>query len=376
MPADALSSYVAQIVPALRETGGDLAAVALQRGLVSELKTRRQVEERLTALSGEDDAAHSFNGIDFQSYLEAERPRQALAHRGSKIGVVVASGEILDGRQPSGTIGGDSLAQLLREAQYDDDIEAVVLRIDSPGGSVFASEVIRREIEALKAAGKPVVASMSSTAASGGYYIAMNADEIWASPATLTGSIGVFAVLPTLERTLAKVGVHTDGVGTTALAGAFSLERSLSAEQRELLQLSVDHEYKNFVTIVAAARGKPYEAIDSVAQGRVWSGADAKTQGLVDGLGSFHDAVAAAARRADLGDEYRLEYIEPRESWQQIFASEISAMAARATLAIAPERLDAASVVARVTPLQAELKRLMRFTDARGAYYYCVCTVQ
>jgi len=377
MQPDALATYVTQIVPALRVSGGNLAAVAVEAGLVNELKTRRQVEQRLIALAGEDEETHSFNGIDFRNYLEAERPRRALAKAGGKkIGVVVAAGEILDGRQPAGTIGGDSLAQLLREAAYDGDIEAVVLRIDSPGGSVFASEVIRREIEALKAAGKPVIASMGSTAASGGYYIAMNADEIWASPTTLTGSIGVFAVLPTLERTLAKIGVHTDGVGTTSLSGAFSLERSLTAEQRELLQLSVDHEYREFVAHVAAARGKTPEQIDAVAQGRVWAGTDAKAQGLVDHLGSVQDAIDAAAKRADLGDDFGVRYIEAEESWRQVFANQIRVLASRAVRAVAPEPAGLNAVLTRLSPLDAELKRLARFTDTRRAYYYCMCVVQ
>jgi len=377
MQPNAIAEYVEKIIPAMRAHGGDLAAVAAERGLVNELKTRQQVEQRLIALTGEDDATHSFNGVDFNDYLEAERPRHALTNIGSKkIGMVIASGEILDGTQPSGSIGGDSLAALLRDARFDDDIKAIVLRIDSPGGSVFASEVIRREIEALKAAGKPVIASMSSTAASGGYYIAMNADEIWASPTTLTGSIGVFSVLPTLERTLAKVGVHTDGIGTTSLSGGFDLQRSLNNDQRELLQLSVDHEYRQFIANVATARGKTAEEIDAVAQGRVWAGSDAKEHGLVDNIGSLQDAVDAAAKRANLGKNYKLEYIEAKESWRQAFANQIQMFASRATRAIAPEHLNFATVITRLPPLEAELKRLARFTDTRSAYYYCVCTVQ
>ncbi len=377
MQPQAIAEYVAQIVPSMRANGGNLAGVAAERGLVNELKTRTQVDQRLMAITGEDDATHSFYGVDFDDYLKAERPRQALANMsGKKIGMVIASGEILDGAQPSGTIGGDSLAALLRDARYDDDIAAIVLRIDSPGGSVFASEVIRREIEALKIAGKPVIASMSSTAASGGYYIAMNADEIWASPTTLTGSIGVFAVLPTLERTLAKVGVHTDGIGTTPLSGAFNLQRSLTSDQRELLQLSVDHEYKQFIANVAAARGKTPDEIDAVAQGRVWAGSDAKEHGLIDSIGSLQDAIDAAAKRANLGKNYKLKYIESQESWRQAFANQIHVLAARAAQAVAPQQFSFTNVIARLPPLEAELKRLARFTDTRSAYYYCVCTVQ
>lgn len=373
----ALAEYIEQIVPALRGKEGDLAAVSIERGLVNELKTRAQVEQRLMALTGENDSTHSYYSVQLDDYVEINRARRTLANAGDKkVGIVVASGEILDGTQPSGSIGGDSLAQLLRDARYDDHIAAVVLRIDSPGGSVFASEVIRREVEALKQAGKAVVASMSSTAASGGYYIAMNADEIWASPTTLTGSIGVFAVLPTLERTLAKLGVHSDGIGTTQLSGAFHLERSMTNEQRDLLQLTVDHEYRQFVARVADARGKSADQIDAVAQGRVWSGADAKQQGLVDNLGSLHDAIAAAAKRAKLSGDIKLEYIEPQESWRQAFANNIHVLATRAARSIAPEQIGFNAAIARLPPLEAELRRIAHFTDARKAYYYCVCTVQ
>lgn len=385
----ALQDYVEQIVPSLRAKGGDFAAVAAERGLVTALKTRAQVEQRLMTITGEDASTRSFHGIDFSSYLLAERPRQQLAKLDRKsIGLVVASGEILDGVHPSGVIGGDSLAGLLRDARFDDHVAAVVLRIDSPGGSVYASEIIRREVEELKRAGKPVIVSMSSTAASGGYYIAMNADEIWASPNTLTGSIGVFAVLPTLERTLAKIGVRTDGVGTTPLSGAFTLERSLTEQQRELLQLTVEHEYAEFIAKVAEARGKKIApgdsveadnataAVDAIAQGRVWAGAHAQARGLVDELGLLKDALNAAAVRANLGDDYKVKYIEPAVTWRQLFATQVQSLAARATKALAPEATRTRGIVARMTPLEAELRRLARFAERRGAYYYCVCTVQ
>jgi protease-4 len=235
--------------------------------------------------------------------------------------------------------------------------------------------VIRREVQALKQEGKPVVASMSSTAASGGYYIAMDADEIWASPTTLTGSIGVFAVLPTLERTLDKVGVHTDGIGTTPLAGAFDPMRSLTAEQRELLQTVVEHEYKKFVGSVAAARNKTVEEIDSVAQGRVWAGAHAKEQGLIDRLGSLREAVASAAKLGELGDDYGVDYLEPEVSWRATLATHVHAAAARLAGVIGPE-VALQSVAQHLTPLELELRRLTRFAQSRAAQFYCLCTVQ
>ncbi len=373
---NALSDYAEQIVPAVRKAQGNLAGIAVEQSLVTELKTRQQVEQRLMALTGEDDN-HSFYGISFGDYMQAEHGNHAFKNAGApKIGVVVASGEILDGSQPPGTIGGDSTAELLKQARFDDDVHAVILRIDSPGGSVFASEVIRREIELLRAAGKPVIASMSSTAASGGYYIAMNADEIWASRTTLTGSIGVFAVLPTIERSLAKLGIHTDGIGTTPLSGGFALERSLTDPQRELLQLSIDHEYRQFIELVANARGKTPDDIDAIAQGRVWAGGDAAERGLVDKIGSFQDAVEAAAARAKLGKDYRLDYVESKQTWRQIFASEIHMLAARAAEVVAPEQIAMRRLLAKFSPLEIELQRLARFTDPHRAYYYCVCTVE
>jgi protease-4 len=289
----------------------------------------------------------------------------------------VLAGQILDGDHAPGTIGSDSAARLLRQALDDDDVKAVVLRIDSPGGSMFASEVIRREIDALKAAGKPVIASMSSTAASGGYYIAMAADEIWASPATLTGSIGVFGVFPTIERSLEKLGITSDGVGTTPLADALRPERTMSQDAKDVLQTSVEHAYRVFVNHVATAREKTFEQVDAVAQGRVWAGIDAEKHGLVDKLGSYGDAVSAAAERAGLAeDDYQLEYIEPPLGWRQALAMQAQVLAARATAALVPERPMFAATRKLFAPLERELTQIARLTDPKQLYYYCACEVE
>jgi protease-4 len=263
----------------------------------------------------------------------------------------------------------------LREALHNDSIKAVVLRIDSPGGSVFASEVIRREVDALRKAGKPVVASMSSVAASGGYYIAMDADEIWASPATLTGSIGVFAVFPTVEHTLNKFGITIDGVGTTPLADALRLDRTMTDAGKAILQASVEHTYSEFVEHVAAAREKSFDDIDAVAQGRVWAGVDAAQHGLVDHLGSYKDALNAAAKRAKLGKDYKVEYIEPPLGWREAIALQSQALAARFARAVAPEQKLLTEARRWFEPLEEELARLSRFTDPKQVYYYCPCSV-
>ena len=373
--AGSIAAYVNEMGASARATKGDLAQVALERGLVTELKSRHEVEEYIKGIVGEDKEDHGYQGVHHWDYLSAVRASHALEIEGDHLGVVVAAGEILDGDQPPGTVGSDSAVRLLRQARYDDSIKAVVLRIDSPGGSMLASEVIRREIDAIRAAGKPVIASMSSLAASGGYYIAMDADEIWASPATLTGSIGVFAVFPTFERTLEKFGVSTDGVGTTPLAGALTVERTLKDEPREILQLSVEHAYSTFVGHVSTAREKPFEEIDAVAQGRVWAGSDASRIGLVDKLGSYRDALNAAAERAGLGKDYKVEYIEPALGWRQALARQAQVLAARVTRALVPKHDLLFSARKLLSPVEAELARLARFSDPTQVYYYCPCSV-
>jgi protease IV len=375
LEAGAIADYANNFAAAAKEQRGDLAAVALAKGLVTELKSRREFEDQMKALVGEDEDEHTFRGIAHWDYLAAVRTKHALQLDGERIGVVVASGEILDGEQPPGTVGSDSLVRLLRDALHEDDIKAVVLRIDSPGGSMFASEVIRREIDALRDAGKPVVASMSSVAASGGYYIAMDANEIWASPATLTGSIGVFAVFPTVERTLGKFGITIDGVGTTPLADSLRLDRTLHDQAKEILQASVEHAYSVFVDNVATARKKSFDDIDAVAQGRVWAGTDASQRGLVDHLGSYKDALNAAAKLAKLGDDYKVEYIEPPLGWRQAIALQSQALAARFGRAVAPERQLFEGARRWFAPLEEELARLSRFTDPKQVYYYCPCSV-
>ncbi|MET0550728.1 MAG: signal peptide peptidase SppA [Xanthomonas sp.] len=293
--------------------GGDLAKFALQQKLVDGLKTREDVEQLLTKRGvADDDADTGFRNVDLDGYLQQLDLRRSPVDSRPQVAVVVAAGEISGGEQPAGRIGGESTAALLRQARDDDAVKAVVLRVDSPGGEVFASEQIRREVVALKAAGKPVVVSMGDLAASGGYWISMNADRIYADPSTITGSIGIFGMIPNITRTLDKIGVHTDGVGTTRFAGAFDMTRPMDPAVGQLIQSVINKGYADFTGRVAQARGKSVEAIDQVARGRVWSGAQAKERGLVDAFGGFKDAVADAAARAKLGgpDKYRVRYVE------------------------------------------------------------------
>jgi len=292
---------------------GDLARFALQQKLVDGLKTREEVDALLTERGVADsDADGGYRQISLGDYLTQVDAHRSPVDSRPQVAVVVAEGEIGGGDLPAGRIGGVSTSALLREARDDDDVKAVVLRVDSPGGEVFASEQIRREVEALKTAGKPVVVSMGDMAASGGYWISMNADRIYADESTITGSIGIFGMIPNFARSLDKIGVHTDGVGTTRFAGAFDVTRPMDPAVGQVIQSVINKGYADFTGKVAAARKKPVDAVDEVARGRVWSGAQAKERGLVDEFGGLKAAVAHAATLAKLGEagKFRVRYIE------------------------------------------------------------------
>lgn len=377
LPADAIAKYVAGVAGALAGQGGDGAKLALDAGLVTGIRTSIEVENELAELVGRDDDNDSYRSVDVDDYLRVVYAEEKLKGDGKPvIGVVVAAGEMLDGYQPAGTIGGESTARLIREARLDDDVKALLLRIDSPGGSMFAAEQIHREIEALKAEGKPVIVSMGDVAASGGYYIAAPADEIWARPTTITGSIGIFATIPTVNRTLDKIGVTVDGVGTTAWAGQLRIDRPLGKEAGQFLQATVEHGYSVFLDRVAAGRGKTSGEIDVVAQGRVWAGVDAKRIGLVDHLGGFDDALDAAAALAGVAKgEYDVEFIEPGLSWAEELALQVKT---RMVLAFADlgGKLPGsalARVAKQLDPVAAELERWSRLSSANHLYAYCFC---
>jgi len=288
----------------------------------------------------------------------------------------VASGEILDGSQPPGTVGGESTARLIREARRDDDVKAIVLRVDSPGGSVLASEEIYREVRAAQKNGKPIVVSMGDLAASGGYYIAASADEIWAHPATITGSIGIFGAIPTFQNTLAKIGVNVDGVGTTSLSGQLRVDRALGEDAKKILQATIDHGYEEFLARVASGRKKTRDEVDAVAQGRVWIGSDAVDKGLVDHLGLFDEAVKAAAKRASLEGEYDVERIEPPMSWAESLALQIRVWFAVHVVGDVVSHGPLAQWSRRVEPLQRELERWTRMNSRDYRYVYCFCDLR
>ena len=389
LPAGSLARYITSLPQAAVAALGSAAQVALKAHLVTGIKSAPQVEQRIAALTAAD-SDNGFRQVSAEDYARVLHAGTALGRRDqTRVAVIVAEGEILDGSQPPGTIGGESMTRLLRQARQDDRIKAVVLRVDSPGGSVTASEQIYRAVQALRKAGKPVVVSMANYAASGGYYISASADEIWADPATITGSIGIFAEVPNINRTLSKFGVGVDGLGTTSLAGMLRPDVPLSEAARTLLQSNVDYGYSQFLERVASGRHRTTAQIDAIAQGRVWAGVDAQAHGLVDHLGSFDDAVKAAARRAHLRD-YKLQFLEPERSWAQSLAMQVKVRAVQVLASTGLADLSGLVSVggplggplgelgklAQATPLAREVQRLSHLDRADRLYAYCFCTVQ
>jgi protease IV len=372
-----IATYANNFVSAVRTARGDAAQVAMDAGLVTGLKSAPEVEQRMIELAGADEATHSFRAISDRDYMRVVKTENKLRGDGAKrVAVIIASGDMLDGDQPPGTIGGHSTAQLIRDARLDEDVKAVVLRIDTGGGSALAAEQIYREIIALKASGKPVVASMGDYAASGGYYIAAPADEIFASANTITGSIGIFATLPTVDRGLARLGITVDGVGTTELSGAMRIDRPMTPQLRDYLQATVERGYEQFLIHVAEGRNRTRDEIHSVAQGRVWVGVDAHRIGLVDTLGTFDDAVKSAAARADLGDDYMIDRREQSRSWAQELALQLKMK----VLATAGSLLKGNDSLARLrqlaAPLNDEVARFISVSRPDKTYAYCFCTVE
>jgi protease-4 len=386
MKPGAIQSYADELASRLEAEKGNAARAAVSAGLVDRLMSRPAVDDYLATLVGNDETDDgTFNAIGFRAYVLATGLEERLqdGKHPKSVAVIVASGEIVDGEAAPGVIGGDTLAAEIRRARFDDSVAAVVLRIDSPGGSMFASQVIFDELAALKADGKPLMASMSSVAASGGYYIAMVADEIWARNTTITGSIGVGALVPTVPRTLARLGVHVDGFGTTRMAGQLRLDRPLGDDARRVLTASVEDAYRIFVGKVAAARGMTFEQADGIARGRVWIGADARERGLVDQIGGLDEAVAAAAARAGLEEgTYGRRYMDPDRTLLQRLAEEIGAQSVHAAGRLGlgsilsglggHPRGMAREVLAR---FDREAQMLSRFNDPRGIYAHCDCAV-
>ncbi|EGQ7963303.1 signal peptide peptidase SppA [Vibrio vulnificus] len=366
-----LNPSMEEFLSQLKSVNGDLAALSIKLGLVDELATRQQLRAQLAekfGASGDD----SYKAISYYDYRATMRDNFDV--NADDIAIVVASGTIMDGQQPRGTVGGDTVAGLLRQARNDDKVKAVVLRVDSPGGSAFASEVIRNEVQALKDAGKPIVVSMSSLAASGGYWISMSADKIIAQPTTLTGSIGIFSVITTFEKGFNKLGIYTDGVGTSPFSGE-GISTGLSKGASQAFQMGIEHGYQRFISLVGNNRDLSLDAVDKVAQGRVWTGYDARQHGLVDQIGDFDDAVAEAAKMAQL-ENYNLYWVEeplsPTEQFIQEFMKQVKISMGVDIQSILPPSLQP---VAQQMEQHASL--LQNFNDPKGYYAFCLnCEVQ
>ncbi|EIX4886595.1 signal peptide peptidase SppA [Vibrio vulnificus] len=366
-----LNPSMEEFLSQLKSVNGDLAALSIKLGLVDELATRQQLRAQLAekfGASGDD----SYKAISYYDYRATMRDNFDV--NADDIAIVVASGTIMDGQQPRGTVGGDTVAGLLRQARNDDKVKAVVLRVDSPGGSAFASEVIRNEVQALKDAGKPIVVSMSSLAASGGYWISMSADKIIAQPTTLTGSIGIFSVITTFEKGFNKLGIYADGVGTSPFSGE-GISTGLSKGASQAFQMGIEHGYQRFISLVGNNRDLSLDAVDKVAQGRVWTGYDALQHGLVDQIGDFDDAVAEAAKMAQL-ENYNLYWVEeplsPTEQFIQEFMKQVKISMGVDIQSILPPSLQP---VAQQMEQHASL--LQNFNDPKGYYAFCLnCEVQ
>jgi protease-4 len=375
----AFQQYADNATELLTNANGDTARMALDYGLVDELLPRDGINARLKALvvdgDEDDDGADGYPRIGHEAYLRVIRGEESEPSAEESVGVVVASGIILDGNQPPGTVGGDSMARLIRRATADERIKALVLRVDSPGGSAFASEVVLRELEVFQESGRPlVVVSMGSVAASGGYWISMSADEIWASPTTLTGSIGIGATFPTFQRSLDRLGIHVDGVGTTALAGQFNPLRELGPDIVAIVGQSIQHGYDQFIGKVANHRDQSVEEIDEVARGRVWIATDARDRGLIDNLGNLRDAIASAAGLAGLEEgDYRIDYLEKELDFSERIALELAHIFAPLVRALGVEPVVPLDFQWLIDVAVEPLRLLERLNDPRGLYVYCFC---
>ena len=375
LPAGAVMAMIDNLPQLMDEVKGDSGKLSLSARLVDGLKTRDELRAMMIKRGALDGEAKSFRQVGFNDYVARNRPKVF----GDAVGVIVASGDITDGIAGPGSIGGKSTSNMIRRAREDDQIKALVLRVDSPGGSAFGSELIRRELELTRAAGKPVVVSMGNVAASGGYWISMAADEVIADPSTITGSIGVFAILPTADKVVDKLGIHTAGVTTTWLADAYNPLRPLDPRFGQLVQSSINHIYSEFTTKAAAARKTTPAKIDEVGQGRVWTGAQAKERGLVDRLGSYRDALASAAIRAKLPAGYRVAYIERDNSRvEQLLGmlgmSASQALTLQVKLGLMPSGLPAAAL----GDVTRELGWLSELSDGRKPYAavtHCMCAM-
>ncbi|MFO6422962.1 signal peptide peptidase SppA [Motilimonas sp. KMU-193] len=364
---DAVAPNIDSYLSRLRAVNGDQAAYAKATGLVDELRTQQQAKQFLMANIGKSKSGEGYLNIDLNSYLAAIPEVFNYQEQGQdKVAAIFATGQIMSGKQPIGVIGGETLSKLLSQARVDPHVKAVVLRLDTPGGSAFASEQVRQEILALKQANKPVVVSMSSTSASGGYWIASAANEIVASPVTLTGSIGIFGMFATIENALANMGINNDGVGTHALSSV-DVTRPLPDYMKQIIQMGIDNGYQQFISVVAQGRNMDLAKVDKLAQGRVWTGKDAKEIGLVDHLGGLDMALSRAVNLAQLED-YEVKVIRPELSAKEQFMADLMAQSAEL---VEQSVISSPTLRQLLKTLDEQTAPLVQFNDPKGIYALC-----
>ena len=373
-----IDDLMGNLVEYTETLGGDLGQLALDFGFVDELVTRDELLTRIIEASGTVADEHgNYPATDLDEYLDQMRLLKDAGEAEEYVAVVVAAGEILNGSQAPGTIGGDSTAQLLRRARIDESVKAVILQVDSPGGSAFASEIIRNEVEALKAAGKPVVASMSSVAASGGYWISMAADRIFASQYTITGSIGIYVMFPTYQRSLDAIGITTDGVGSTFWAGELRPDREMTNETRTMLQLVTNKGYDDFISKVAMHRGIDKDDVDTIAQGQVWTGREAIEHGLIDEIGDLDAAIETAAELADLEpDGYGMKYFEKELSPGERLVLDLMGGVKWLGFNLESFAAKRSSIERMANVLEDAISPIMRLNDPKGLYAHCFCVFE
>jgi protease-4 len=367
---ESIDKYANNRSELLTRADGDTARLALDFGLVDALKTRDEFRDDLIQLVGENEKDKSLNQIQFDDYLAAIQPKLSPARKNkSQVGIIVAEGIILDGTQPAGRIGSDTLTELIRQALEDEDIKAVVLRIDSPGGSALASDIIRRELERTRQNGKPVIVSMGSVAASGGYWIASAADEIWATATTITGSIGIYSAFPTFEKSLDTLGIHNDGVGTTRLADAFDAARPMNPILANSMEQSIQYSYQRFIELVSDGRKLTQQEVEKVAQGRVWAGKTAMELGLVDAIGNLQDAIQSAANKAGMTD-YDVVYVEQPMTAREIMINRLNQFLTGVFDQVWLPPVH--PLIGYYDNFATELKQLTQLNDPKGVYAYCL----
>jgi len=372
LPENFLSDYSNNLGKKLLNYKGDAAKLALNAGLIDKISNRKDSIDYLISVSGMDDDG-GYQYIDSSSYMRHIKQKIYLSKardNTNHIALITASGPIEIGDQPNGKIGSESMSLLIKQAKEDDSIKAVVIRIDSPGGGAFASEAIRQDIIALKELGKPVVISMGSVAASGGFWIAMGATEIWSTPTTITGSIGVFGIVPTFEETLQNIGVRSDGVDTTTLSNIYQISRPMSDHAKQVIQSGVDYTYSKFLSIVAEARNISVKKVGLIAQGRVWTGEKALELGLVDKLGGLNEAVSAAANIAKL-DNYELRELIRPLSFQEKILNQIGNTQVKYLGESVPVSTFVPELLIKFNNLYKKFGFLEVLNDPRGIYLSC-----